>query len=81
MSAFKNLELANDVMDYAQKLDFDFLLEDLLKCESEVEFAEYCIFLSELPSLKSSICERYIDDLSIWERAILRQKAKEKYNV
>ena len=78
MSAFKNLELANDVMDFAQKLDFDYLLEDLLKCESEVEFAEYCIFL-ENTNLENP--EKFISDLSIWERAILRDKAKEKYGV
>tara|TARA_R100001460_G_scaffold4484_3_gene12674 strand:- start:2359 stop:2595 length:237 start_codon:yes stop_codon:yes gene_type:complete len=78
MSAFKNLELANDVMNFAQKLDFDYLLEDLLKCESEVEFAEYCIFL-ENTNLENP--EKFISDLSIWERAILRDKAKEKYGV
>ena len=78
MSAFKNLELANDVMNFAQKLNFDYLLEDLLKCESEVEFAEYCIFL-ENTNLENP--EKFISDLSIWERAILRDKAKEKYGV
>ena len=25
--------------------------------------------------------QKFIDDLSIWERAVLVQKAKEKYNV
>tara|TARA_R100000231_G_scaffold79003_1_gene61021 strand:- start:602 stop:838 length:237 start_codon:yes stop_codon:yes gene_type:complete len=78
MSAFKNLKLANDVMNFAQKLDFDYLLEDLLKCESEVEFAEYCIFLEDT-NLENP--EKFISDLSIWERAILRDKAKEKYGV
>ena len=78
MSAFKNLKLANDVMNFAQKLDFDYLLEDLLKCESEVEFAEYCIFLEDT-NLENP--EKFISDLSIWERAILREKAKQKYGV
>ena len=34
MSAFKNLKLANDVMNFAQQLPFDYLLEDLLKCKN-----------------------------------------------
>ena len=78
MSAFKNLKLANDVMNFAQKLPMDYLLEDLLKCKTELEFAEYCIFLEDT---KLDNPEKFIDDLSIWERAVLVQKAKEKYNV
>ena len=43
MSAFKNLELANDVMDYAQKLDFDFLLEAKKEALKQIDFlAEFC---------------------------------------
>ena len=78
MSAFKNLKLANDVMNFAQQLHMDYLLEDLLKCKTELEFAEYCIFLEDT---KLDNPEKFIDDLSIWERAVLVQKAKEKYNV
>ena len=40
MSAFKNLKLANDVMNFAQQLPMDYLLEDLFKCKTELEFAE-----------------------------------------
>ena len=78
MSAFKNLKLANDVMNFAQQLPFDYLLEDLLKCENELEFAEYCIFLEDT-NLENP--EKFINDLSIWERALLVKKAKEKYNI
>ena len=78
MSAFKNLKLANDVMNFAQQLPFDYLLEDLLKCENELEFAEYCIFLEDT-NLETP--EKFINDLSIWERALLVKKAKEKYNI
>ena len=78
MSAFKNLKLANDVMNFAQQLPIDYLLEDLFKWKWELEFAEYCIFLEDT---KLDNPEKFIDDLSIWERAVLVQKAKEKYNV
>ena len=78
MSAFKNLKLLNDVLNFAQQLPMDYLLEDLLKCESEVEFAEYCIFLEDT-NLENP--EKFINDLSIWERAILREKAKQKYGI
>ena len=78
MSAFKNLKLLNDVLNFAQQLPMDYLLEDLLKCESELEFAEYCIFLEDT-NLENP--EKFINDLSIWERAILVQKAKQKYGL
>ena len=78
MSAFKNLKLLNDVLNFAQQLPMDYLLEDLLKCETELEFAEYCIFLEDT-NLENP--EKFINDLSIWERAILREKAKQKYGI
>ena len=78
MSAFKNLKLLNDVLNFAQQLPMDYLLEDLFKCESELEFAEYCIFLEDT-NLENP--EKFINDLSIWERAVLVQKAKQKYGL
>lgn len=78
MSAFKNLKLANDVMNFAQKLPFDYLLEDLLKCKSELEFAEYCMFLK---SIDLENPEVYISDLSVWDRAVLVRNAKKEYNL
>ena len=78
MSAFKNLKLANDVMNFAQQLPFDYLLEDLLKCKSQLEFAEYCMFLE---SIDLENPEVYISDLSVWDRAVLVKKAKVKYNL
>ena len=78
MSAFKNLKLLNDVLNFAQQLPMDYLLEDLLKCKTELEFAEYCIFLKDT-NLENP--EKFIDDLSIWERSLLVKKAKEKYNI
>ena len=78
MSAFKNLKLLNDVLNFAQQLPMDYLLEDLLKCETELEFAEYCIFLEDT-NLENP--EKFINDLSIWERAVLVQKAKQKYGL
>ena len=78
MSAFKNLKLLNDVLNFAQQLPMDYLLEDLLKCKSELEFAEYCIFLEDT-NLENP--EKFIDDLSVWQRALLVNKAKEKYNL
>ena len=78
MSAFKNLKLLNDVLNFAQQLPMDYLLEDLLKCETELECAEYCIFLEDT-NLENP--EKFINDLSIWERAVLVQKAKQKYGL
>ena len=69
-------------MDYAQKLDFDFLLEDLLKCESEVE--KLLNIVSSYQEVRKFQNLRFVKGILMtagWERAILRQKAKEKYNV
>ena len=73
-----SLKLANDIIEWIVKLDQDYLLQDLTNCKTELEFAEYCIFLEDT---KLDNPEKFIDDLSIWERAVLVQKAKEKYNV
>ena len=78
MSAFKNLKLANDVMNFAQQLPFDYLLEDLLKCKNELEFAEYCMFLKSIDLENPQV---YISDLSVWDRAVLVRDAKKKYNL
>ena len=40
-----SLELLNDVLKWIAKIAMDYLLEDLLKCETELEFAEMVCFL------------------------------------
>ena len=77
-----SLELANDIIKWIVKLEQDFLLEDLTNCKTQLEFAEMVLFLESLEDkIQSTNVEKFISDLSIWERAILRDKAKEKYGV
>ena len=75
-----SLELANDIIKWIVKLEQDFLLEDLTNCETELEFAEMVLFLESLEGkINSTNVEKFISDLSIWERATLVKEAKRRY--
>ncbi len=77
-----SLELANDIIKWIVKLEQDFLLEDLTSCETELEFAEMVLFLESLEDkIQSTNVEKFISDLSIWERAVLVKEAKQKYGL
>ena len=77
-----SLELANDIIKWIVKLEQDFLLEDLTNCETELEFAEMVLFLESLENkIESTNVEKFIHDLSIWERAVLVKEAKRKYGL
>ena len=77
-----SLELANDIIKWIVKLEQDFLLEDLTNCETELEFAEMVLFLESLEDkIQSTNVEKFISDLSIWERAVLVKEAKRKYGL
>ena len=77
-----SLELANDIIKWIVKLEQDFLLEDLTNCETELEFAEMVMFLESLEGkIHASNVEKFISDLSIWERAVLVRDAKKKYGL
>lgn len=77
-----SLELANDIIKWIVKLDQDFLLQDLTSCETELEFAEMILFLESLEGkINSTNVEKFIGDLSIWERAVLVRDAKKKYGL
>ena len=77
-----SLELANDIIKWIVKLENDFLLEDLTNCKTELEFAEMVLFLESLEGkIKSTNVEKFISDLSIWERAVLVKEAKRKYGL
>tara|TARA_B100000886_G_C20258298_1_gene421766 strand:- start:130 stop:372 length:243 start_codon:yes stop_codon:yes gene_type:complete len=77
-----SLELANDIVKWIVKLEQDFLLEDLCRCETELEFAEMVLFLESLEGkISSTNVEKFINDLSIWERAVLVRDAKLKYGL
>ena len=77
-----SLELANDIIKWIVKLEQDFGLEDLTSCETEVEFAEMVLFLESLEDkIQSTNVEKFISDLSIWERAVLVKEAKQKYGL
>ena len=77
-----SLELANDIVKWIVKLDQDFLLQDLTSCETELEFAEMILFLESLEGkINSTNVEKFISDLSIWERAVLVRDAKKKYGL
>ena len=67
-----SLELANDIIKWIVKLEQDFLLEDLCRCETELEFAEMVMFLESLEDkISSTNVEKFLQDLTIWERAVL----------
>ena len=77
-----SLELANDIIKWIVKLEQDFLLEDLTNCKTELEFAEMIMFLESLEDkINSTNVEKFISDLSIWERAVLVRDAKKKYGI
>tara|TARA_A100001515_G_scaffold47625_1_gene37597 strand:+ start:147 stop:389 length:243 start_codon:yes stop_codon:yes gene_type:complete len=77
-----SLELANDIIKWIVKLEQDFLLEDLTNCKTELEFAEMVMFLESLEGkTQASNVEKFISDLSIWERAVLVKEAKRKYGL
>ena len=77
-----SLELANDVIKWIVKLEQDFLLEDLTSCKTELEFAEMVLFLESLEGkINSTNVEKFISDLSIWERATLVKEAKRRYGI
>ena len=77
-----SLELANDIIKWIVKLEQDFLLEDLTNCETELEFAEMVLFLESLENkIESTNVEKFIHDLSIWERAVLVKEAKRRYGL
>jgi|TARA_Y100000401_G_C8247119_1_gene186139 hypothetical protein len=77
-----SLELANDIIKWIVKLEQDFLLEDLTNCETELEFAEMVLFLESLEGkINSTNVEKFISDLSIWERATLVKEAKRRYGI
>ena len=77
-----SLELANDIIKWIVKLEQDFLLEDLTNCSTQLEFAEMVMFLESLEGKTSSTnVEKFISDLSIWERAVLVRDAKKKYGL
>ena len=77
-----SLELANDIVKWIVKLEQDFLLEDLCRCETELEFAEMVMFLESLEDkISSTNVEKFLQDLTIWERAVLVRDAKKKYGI
>ena len=77
-----SLELANDIIKWIVKLEQDFLLEDLTNCKTQLEFAEMVMFLESLEGkTHASNVEKFISDLSIWERAVLVKEAKQKYGL
>ena len=77
-----SLELANDIIKWIVKLEQDFLLEDLTNCSTQLEFAEMVMFLESLEGkINSTNVEKFISDLSIWERAVLVRDAKKKYGI
>ena len=77
-----SLELANDIVKWIVKLEQDFLLEDLCRCETEFEFAEMVMFLESLEDkISSTNVEKFLQDLTIWERAVLVRDAKKKYGI
>ena len=77
-----SLELANDVIKWIVKLEQDYLLQDLTSCETQLEFAEMVLFLESLEGkIHASNVEKFIDDLTIWERAVLVRDAKKRYNI
>ena len=77
-----SLELANDIIKWIVKLEQDFLLEDLTNCSTQLEFAEMVMFLESLEGKTSSTnVEKFIDDLTKWERAVLVRDAKKRYNL
>ena len=77
-----SLELANDIVKWIVKLDQDYLLQDLTSCKSQLEFAEMVLFLESLEGkIHASNVEKFISDLSIWERAVLVRDAKKKYGL
>ena len=77
-----SLELANDIIKWIVKLEQDFLLEDLTNCETQLEFAEMVLFLESLEDkINSTNVEKFISDLSIWERATLVKEAKRRYGI
>ena len=77
-----SLELANDIIKWIVKLEQDFLLEDLTSCKTQLEFAEMVLFLESLEDkIKSTNVEKFISDLSIWERATLVKEAKRRYGI
>ena len=77
-----SLELANDIIKWIVKLEQDFLLEDLTNCKTELEFAEMVLFLESLEDkIQSTNVEKFISDLTIWERATLVKEAKQRYGI
>mgnify|MGYP003147125910 FL=1 len=77
-----SLELANDIIKWIVKLEQDYLLQDLTNCETELEFAEMVLFLESLENkIESTNVEKFIHDLSIWERAVLVKEAKRRYGL
>ena len=77
-----SLELANDIIKWIVKLEQDFLLEDLTNCKTQLEFAEMVLFLESLEDkIQSTNVEKFISDLSIWERAVLVKEAKRRYGL
>ena len=77
-----SLELANDIIKWIVKLEQDFLLEDLTSCKTQLEFAEMVLFLESLEDkIKSTNVEKFISDLTIWERATLVKEAKRRYGI
>ncbi len=77
-----SLELANDIIKWIVKLEQDYLLQDLTNCETELEFAEMVLFLESLNGkIYARNVEKFIDDLTIWERAVLVRDAKKRYNL
>ena len=77
-----SLELANDIIKWIVKLEQDYLLQDLTSCKTELEFAEMIMFLESLEGkINSTNVEKFISDLSIWERAVLVRDAKKKYGI
>ena len=77
-----SLELANDIIKWIVKLDQDYLLQDLTSCETQLEFAEMVMFLESLEDkISSTNVEKFLQDLTIWERAVLVRDAKKKYGI
>ena len=77
-----SLELANDIIKWIVKLEQDFLLEDLTNCKTQLEFAEMVLFLESLEDkINSTNVEKFISDLTIWERATLVKEAKRRYGI
>lgn len=76
---FSSLELANDVMGFIMELDADYLLFDMLDCKTELEFAEYVLWLSSRKSLEEN--GEYLKDENVFIRARLVDQARRKYGL